>query len=136
MTEGLGHPGYNLFIFVICLIINIAIILSLTQSYGNIGIALGRFAGFGTMFLSVYYVEKWMFGRVQTSFWGKLVGILGVSSVCAVAAENFIIGNLDISWFTFVWAVFAGGIIYCLIVWLLGFISDEEKLLVRNIINR
>lgn len=136
MTEGLGHPGYNLLIFVVCLIINVAIILSLTQSHGNIGIAFGRFAGFGTMFLSVYYVEKWMFGGVQTSFWLKLVGILGVSSVSAVAAEKIIIGYFNASWFTFGSAVLTGGIIYCLIVWLLGFISDEEKLLVRSIIKR
>lgn len=136
MTEGLGYPGYNLLIFVMCLTINIAMILTLTQNYGNIGIAFGRLSGFGMMFLSVYYVEKWMFGGVQTAFWLKLVGILGFAAGCAAAAEKLISGYFSGSWFTFGSAVMIGGIIYCLTVWLLGFITNEEKLLIRNLVNR
>jgi len=136
MTEGLGYPGYNLIIFVICLIINVLLVVGLTPGYGNIGVAFGRLAGFGTMFFSIYYVEKWFFQRVQTIFWLKLIGALAVSAVFSAIVEKFIISYFQISWLTFVSATICGGIIYCLILWVLGFITDEEKLLVRRILNR
>ncbi|MGI8639520.1 MAG: oligosaccharide flippase family protein [Pyrinomonadaceae bacterium] len=136
MTEGLGYPGYNLIIFVICLIINVLLVVGLTPGYGNIGVAFGRLAGFGTMFFSIYYVEKWFFQRVQTIFWLKLIGALAVSAVFSAIVEKSIISYFQISWLTFVSATICGGIIYCLILWVLGFITDEEKLLVRRILNR
>jgi O-antigen/teichoic acid export membrane protein len=136
MTEGLGYPGYNLKIFVICLIINVLVVVGLTPDYGNIGVAFGRLAGFGTMFFSIYYVEKWFFQRVQTKFWLKLISALAVSSVFSAIVEKFIIIYFEISWLTFVSATFCGGVIYCLMLWILGFITDEEKLLVRGILTR
>ncbi len=136
MTEGLGYPGYNLLIFVVCLLINVAIIVGLIHSYGNIGVAFGRLAGFGTMFFSVYYVEKWFFNSVQTGFWLKLVSVLGIAALCSAFIERTILGHYQISWLTFVSAAFGGGIVYCFVLWVLGFITDEEKLLVRNVFNR
>ena len=136
MTEGLGYPGYNLLIFVVCLIINIAVIVGFTDSYGNIGIAFGRLAGFGTMFFSICYVEKWFFRRIQISFWSKIIGILGISAVCSAFVIKFINEHFEKNWLAFIAATFAGGVTYCLVLWILGFVTDEEKDLVKNIINR
>ncbi len=136
LTEGLGHPGYNLKIFVICLIINVFVILSLTQNYGNTGVAFGRFAGFGTMFLSVFYVEKWFFQRVQTMFWAKIIGILGVSALISAIVQKIINFYFPISWLTFVSAVVLGGVVYCSSLLILGFVTAEEKLLIKNILGR
>ncbi len=99
MTEGLGHPGHNLKIFVICLILNVSVVLSLTQSFGNTGVAFGRFVGYGTMFLSVFYVEKWFFGRVQTGFWFKIIGILGISAVVSAIIQKIVIPTVKLPMF-------------------------------------
>ena len=71
MTEGLGYPSYNTFIFVLCLIINVGVIVAVTENYGNTGIAFGRLIASGLTFFSVFYVERWFFKAVQFRFWRR-----------------------------------------------------------------
>lgn len=132
MTEGLGHTGYNFRIFAVCLIINVSVIFWLTDSLGLVGIALGRLAGFGTIFLSIFYVEKWIFKQIQVKFWLKLSGILAISAAISAAVIKVIIGNLPVAWTSLITATACGGIFYLLSVWLLGFVTEDEKNLARN----
>ena len=136
MTEGLGYTGYNLGIFLVCLTINISLILSLTENYGNVGLAFGRLGGFGTMFFSIFFVEKWVFGHVQLKFWFRTVSMLGVAVLLGVCVEKLIVSNFNLSWLTFISATFVGGVIYCLTIWMLGLITKEEKLMVRSLLRK
>ena len=136
LVEGLGYPSYNLFIFVICLIINVLLIFLLTSDYGNVGVAIGRLGGFGVTFFSVFYVEKWIFGKLQFKFWLRIVGILSVSAIFGALAEKFIISRFNISWITLISASLIGGIVYCLFIWMLGLISEDEKILFKNLFRR
>lgn len=136
MTDGLGYPTYNALVFSICLVISLTLMILLTQNYGNFGIALGRFIGYGTIFFSVFYVERWFFGKIQIGFWTKLLGTLIVPTVLAGLVEKLIITNFPVSWGTFILSVFLGGICYCAALFLLGFISSEEKLFLKNIIKK
>ena len=136
MTEGLGHPNYNCFIFVINLVISLLLMIGLTESYGNTGVAIGRWAGFAMMFFSIFYVEKWFFGRIQSEFWLKLFSRLTVAAGFSILVEKLFIGNFALNWITFVIANLSGAIIYCLTLWLLGFVNEDEKLLLRRILSR
>jgi O-antigen/teichoic acid export membrane protein len=136
MVDGLGYPNYNFKLFMICFIINVCLIFWLTPAMGNVGIALGRLAGFGAIFFSVFYIEKWFFDKIQVRFWLQAVGVLTVSSVLAGLAERFIIQTFSLDWWTFIGATACGGIIYCLTVWSLGFISEDEKLLLKRVLVR
>ncbi len=136
MTEGLGYPIYNLAIFVVCLIINVTLVIILTGDYGNTGVAIGRLGGFGTMFFSIFIVEKWIFGQLQLKFWLKIVSILGVAVIFGGFVEKLIISNFNLSWITFISATIAGGMVYCLIIWILGLITKEEKLMVKNLLQK
>ncbi len=136
MTEGLGFPNYNFKIFSICLILAISGFLILINDYGSSGVAIARMIGFSTIFFSIFYVEKWFFEKIQVLFWLKIIGILSISALLAAVVEKLIITYLAISWLTFFLSTFCGGIVYCLFVWIMGFITDDEKLLVRNILRR
>jgi len=136
MTEGLGYPFYNTIIFMICLIINVFFIIWLTESYGNVGIAVGRLAGFGTMFFSIFYVEKWFFNRIQIRFWLKLISFLTAAALISAFVQKIIIVNFSINWASLILATVAGGICYCLTLLVLGFVSAEDKLLLKNLLNR
>lgn len=133
MTEGLGYPNYNFYIFALCLIVNITVIFLLTDNYGNFGIALARLCGFGTIFLSVFYVEKWFFGNVQVKLWSRLSTILLISAGLSGLIIKEIIETFSLSWITFFAATFCGSVIYLLIVWLLGFLTQDEKDLARRL---
>jgi O-antigen/teichoic acid export membrane protein len=136
MVDGLGYPNYNFKLFMICFIINICLIFWLTNSLGNLGIALGRLAGFGAIFFSIFYIENWFFDKIQVGFWLKAAGVLTAASILAALAERFIIQTFPLDWLTFIAATACGGIVYCLTVWLSGFISEDEKLLLKRVLVR
>jgi len=136
MTEGLGFPNYNFAVFAICLVVSVVLMLILTQSFGNVGIAAARLAGFATIFFSIFYVEKWFFGKVQVGFWLRLTGILAVGAVFTALVEWLIINYLPVNWLTFVLSAVCGGLIYCAALWLLDFIDADEKILIRGILKR
>jgi O-antigen/teichoic acid export membrane protein len=135
-TEGLGFPNYNSYFFMICFIISICGMIWLVDDFGNFGVALARTAGFGALFLSVFYVEKRFFGKFQIHFWLRLTGILAVSTLSAVFIESFLTAKLGINWASMIFSGFAGGLVYCLTAWLLGFVSEDEIALVKRIFKR
>ena len=132
MAEGLGHPGFNFLMMAIGAAVGMPLMIVLSKSFGLYGAALGRAAAFTTIFLSTFYLEKWIFGRVQAKFWLRTGGMLAVAAALAAAAEKLLVLNLPRNWFSFVAAVAAGGIVYCGTLWALGFVTAEEKSLVRK----
>ncbi len=136
MTEGLGYPSYNTFIFVICLIINVGIIVTVTENYGNTGIAFGRLIAFGLTFFSVFYVEKWFFKAVQFRFWLNVGGRLAAAAAISAIVQTIIIKQFAAGWLVFLAAAIVGGSVYCLVLWLFGFISADERTLIKNLLNR
>ncbi len=136
MTEGLGYPNYNFLLFLVCLVISVSLMVGLTPSLGSLGMAIGRMAGYATIFLSIFYVEKWFFNKIQIKFWIKIFGILIVSSVLAALTEKFIIESFSLHWFVFIGATASGAVVYFFIVWVLGFVSEDDKLLFKRILSR
>lgn len=136
MTEGLGFPQFNTLIYSICLIINVVLMVFLTQSFGNAGIAFSRTIGFSIMFLSLFYVEKWFFYQIQFKFWTKLIATLGAAIAASIIVQEIITRNFPVRWIWLIASVFGGGIVYCLTLFLLGFITAEEKLLIRSLLKR
>ncbi len=133
LTEGLGYPNYNCYVFVICFIISVFLMIYLPPVYNLSGFALGRMFGYLTIFLSVFYVEKWIFGAVQYRLWLKIFGILTAASVAAAITEGAAIGYSKTGWIGFLTAGIAGALAYGLIVWILGFVSEDEKILFRRV---
>jgi O-antigen/teichoic acid export membrane protein len=134
MTEGLGYPNYNSLIFAICLVINLSLMVYLTEDFGNTGIALARLAGFGTMCLSIFYVEKWFFKEVQIKFWIRILSRIGLAAVLSGVVEYLLIQRLTESWASLLVVTLSGGVIYCMVLWVCGFIAEDEKELVRSLI--
>ena len=136
MTEGLGYPNYNFIIFLLCLIISVSLMIGLAPDMGNLGIAIGRMTGCAVIFFSIFWVEKWFFKKIQIKFWLNIIGILIVSSAGMILTEKFIIQTFAQNWFGLAGATLGGGIVYFLIVWILGFVSKDEKLLLKRLLSR
>lgn len=136
MIDGLGYTNYNFGLFSICLFLTVTLIVGLTPGYGNYGIAVARLVGFGTIFFSIFYVEHWIFGKIQIKFWLELIGKLTVAAIICGIVEKLLILNLPRNWWSMFLAVSSGGMIYCLLLWLLKYISFEEKLLLKRIISK
>jgi O-antigen/teichoic acid export membrane protein len=136
MTEGLGFPNFNFAVFAVCLVTSVILMIALTENFGSIGVAIARLAGFATIFFSIFYVEKWFFGKVQTAFWLRMTGVLAAAAIFAAIIETLVIKNLPVNWVTFVLSVFGGGAAYCVTLWLLKFVTSDEKILIRGMFSR
>lgn len=136
MTEGLGYPNYNFIIFLLCLIISVSLMIGLAPGTGNLGIAIGRMAGCAVIFFSIFWVEKWFFKKIQIKFWLNIIGVLIVASAGMILTEQFIIQTFAQNWFGLAGATLGGGIVYFLIVFVLGFFSLDEKLLIKRLLSR
>ena len=136
ITEGLGYPSYNFYIFIFCLAISIPLMIVLVDDYGSFGVAIARLSGFTIIFLSIFHVEKMFFGAIQLKFWLKLFLIFGTAGILASIVENLVLTNLSLSWIGLILTTLSGGIVYCIVLWLLGFVTEDEKLLFRQVLKR
>jgi O-antigen/teichoic acid export membrane protein len=136
MTEGLGYPQFNAAITGISTFVGIILMIVLTADLGNVGVALARLAGFAVVFLSIFVVERWFFKRVQTRFWAGLVGSLALAAGAAVLIEYGIAKYTAVTWPALLLSVFCGGIAYLSVLWLLDFVTADEKLLIRTALGR
>ncbi len=136
MTEGLGYPNYNCYLFMVCFVVSIFGMVLLTPDFGGYGVAVARTIGFGTIFVSIFYLEKRFFAGVQVKFWLKLAPVLTVSIISAVFAERFVISNLSQKWLSLIFAVGIGGTVYCFVAWLLGFVTADEIALLKRVSKR
>lgn len=136
MSEGLGFPHYNFGLISICLVISVSLMIALTGTYGNFGVAVARLAGFGTIFFSIFMVERLFFKKVQAPFWLRNLVCLGLASLVAAAGEYLITTNLPQTWPTLFLSAGIGGTAYLLVLWLLKFVTEDEKLLIRSILKR
>jgi H+/Cl- antiporter ClcA len=110
--------------------------VELTPNLGNLGVAIGLMSGYAAIFLSVFYVERWFFKKVQVKFWLKAIAILAVSSAASALTERYIIQSYSQSWLVLMTASIGGAFVYFSIVWITGFVSRDEKLLLKRLLSR
>jgi O-antigen/teichoic acid export membrane protein len=133
MTEGLGYPNFYCYLYVLCLLISIPSMIFLSDVYGNEGVAIGRLIGYFISFLSIVYVEKRFFKRLLAGFWLRLSGQLLLAAGLTVLVEMSSVNYLPHGWLSLILSSLLGGIVYLLVLWLLGFVTEDEKILVRNV---
>jgi O-antigen/teichoic acid export membrane protein len=136
MKEGLGVPKYNLVVSTVGLLVAAPLMVYLIDDLGGYGVALGRLAGFAVMFLSILHFERWLFGHVQTAFWLTLAGQLAVAGAVAGLCQWLLLGFFAASWHSFLLSAVVGGVTYCITIWLLGFITEDEIQLLKQIRGR
>lgn len=136
MTEGLGYPQFNTFLYAICLFVNVVLLLAVTDAYGIVGISLARMTAFIVLFLTLFYVEKWFFGKMQIKFWLRTSAFLIGAMIFSTLLQKFITNSFALGWFWLAASVFGGGIFYCSIIFFSGYATADEKLLLKNILKR
>lgn len=136
MTEGLGYPQFNAATTGVATVVGVTLMIILTAGMGSTGVALARLAAFGIVFFSIFVVEKWFFKKVQARFWAGLLVSLAAAAAGAVLAEYGIIKLVAGSWLSLFTSVACGGLAYAFVLWLLDFVTADEKLLIRAALGR
>ena len=136
MTEGLGFPQFNAAVTGVCTVIGILLMIILSANFGNYGVAVARLAGFTAIFFSIFIAEKIFFKAVQLRLWARLTVSLGCAAIAAAVIEHVAASLMPINWLTFIVSIAVGGLTYCLILWFVGFLTADEKLLMKQIVGR
>ncbi len=136
MTEGLGRPHFNAILTGIASVICILLMVVLIGPYGNLGVAIARLTGFTTIFFSIFLAEKWFFGAVQTAFWFDHLKRVIPAAAAAFLVEYGISRAIPTNWPAMVAAAAAGAAVYAAVLWMLDFVTADEKLLLRTIARR
>lgn len=136
LVEGYGKTKINAVISFIWMSVSLPLMIYLSDDWGENGIAFARFFAIFLTFPAVFYVEKRFLGKVQFSFWLKIILILGAAILLSSLVETWIFGILAVKWFTLILGGFAGIIVFFLSLLVLGFITEDEKILVRQLFKR
>lgn len=136
MREGLGVPKHNVYIFAVCFLVSISLMITMVGSYGLVGVAIARFIGFTIIFVSVFQFERWLFGRVQVWTWLRNGSIFAAAIAAAGAVVMGFLRYLPMTWFAFAAAALTAGFVYALVLWALRVATHEEKMMIRKIVGR
>ncbi len=136
LAEGYGKPKINAVISFFWLLITIPAMIFLSKNWGENGIAFARFFAILLTFPAVFYTEKRFLGEVQSSFWVRIFLTLGTAILLSSLVETWIFGMLPVKWFTLLLGGFTGLTIFSICLIVLGFISEDEKLLIKQFIKR
>ncbi len=116
--------------------LTIPLMIYLSYDWGENGIAFARFLVLFLTFPAVFYTEKKFLGKVQTFFWLKIILTLGAAIIFSSVVETWIFGMLAVKWFTLILGGFAGLSVFLFSLVFLGFVTEDEKILVKDLIGR
>lgn len=132
LSEGLGFPKYNAIQSFIWLIVSAILMINLTKNYEILGAAISRLIGISIILFSILFVEKKFFGKALLGFWAKLVGLLTIICLICGGIEYLIFANFQTTWFSFIFSCAIGFVVYFILLFLFGIISENEKQIFRR----
>jgi len=79
-------------------------------------------------------LERSIFGSLQLRFWLKTLGILAVAGLICGFAMMQIGRSLALTWPSFAVTTIFGAAIFALVLLVLGFVTDDEKLMLKRVL--
>jgi O-antigen/teichoic acid export membrane protein len=132
LSEGLGFPKYNAIQSFIWLIVSGILMIILTKNYDILGVAISRLVGISIILFSILFVEKKFFGKSMFGFWIKLASSLLL--ICGITGlvEYTVFANFPTNWLTFIFGCSIGFVVYFILLFIFGIISENEKQLFKR----
>jgi len=101
--------------------------------YGNLGIAVARLTAFSVMIPGVAILERRVFGQIQTRFWLESGARLLLAGTAAGLTQMLLRSIVPDSWWGLGLEFMTGGAVYCLVLFAVGFVADEERELINSV---
>lgn len=136
MMEGLGRTGYNFVIFVLTFVVAMSLFFFLTPLYGLVGVAAARMIAFTIILLSIWNVERIVFGKILWRFWANNITKLAAATVIAVFVQWLIARTLPLNWISFLAAVGLSAVSYFAILFLLRFADADDRQMLKRMLGK
>lgn len=134
VAEGFGKPKFNALISFIWFAVAIPLMIFSVNDWGNLGIAISRLSGILLTIPFIFIGEKIFLGKIFWNFWGRISLILLIALIPVFLIEQYLFNQLKIGWITLILGSLSGGIVYLIALWLLNFVTTEEKTIFREMI--
>ncbi|MCU0349979.1 MAG: hypothetical protein MUF43_04015 [Flavobacterium sp.] len=104
----------------------------LTKNYDILGVAISRLVGISIILFSILFVEMKFFGKSMFGFWVKLASSLLL--ICGITGlvEYAVFANFPTNWLTFIFGCSIGFVVYFILLFIFGIISENEKQLFKR----
>ncbi len=136
MMEGLGRTGYNFFLFAVTFLVTISLFFFLTPRYGLAGVAAARLIGFSLVLISIWNVERIVFGKILWKFWINIGAKLSAAAVIAGLVQIFILRVLALNWISLLLAIGVSVLAYSAMLLLLRFADADDRVLIKGLLSK
>jgi O-antigen/teichoic acid export membrane protein len=134
LAEALGHPRYNTWLVLSWLLTGGALMYFLINDWGGAGVAAGRMIAMLNIPIAIMYGEHWFLGAIQWKFWARLLPVLAVGGSLTWLANYLILGSTGGSWLILFVAGGAGTLVFALVLFLFGWFTQDERLLISRLL--
>lgn len=134
LAEGFGRASLNAISSLLWVIISLPLMIFAANYWHNEGIALSRLIGLLATVPLVFYIEQRFLGQIAWKFWLKMLGSIAVALVAVSMIEVQIFSRFEQTWLVLVFGTIAGAIGYALVLLLLGYLTREEREMLRDML--
>lgn len=134
LAEGFGHAVLNALSTGTWVLISIPLMIFSADNWHNEGIAVSRLIGVLATLPLILYIERRFLQRIAWGFWARTLASIVAATIAAVLVEKFIFSVAPATWLMLIAAVAAGGAVYAIVLVLTGFLSKEERGMLRDVL--
>jgi O-antigen/teichoic acid export membrane protein len=134
LAEGFGRASLNALCTLAWVIISIPLMILSANYWHNEGIAISRLIGVLATLPLVFYIEKRFLGHIAWKFWLRMLASIAAAVVLTSFIEFEIFSRFAQTWVILTLGAIAGGLGYGLILLALGYLTREERAMLRDML--
>lgn len=134
LAEGFGRASLNALCTLAWVIISVPLMILSADYWHNQGIAASRLIGVVATLPLVFYIEKRFLGHIAWKFWLRVLMSIAAAVVIVSLIEVQIFSRFDQSWMVLILGAIAGGLVYCFILLASGYLTREERTMLRDML--
>lgn len=132
-NEGVGKPARNAILSFLWLLIAAPLMIVWAEPFGLAGSAAARAAAVWlTVPIFILIIERTVFGEVLWTFWRQILLPLGLAGCTSGFVLYLGLHYAPVNWLNYLAANIVSGLIFLLVLFLIGFFSAEEQRWLRG----
>ncbi len=136
LAEAFKYPSLNALSTAMWIIVSIPLMFAAADTWQSEGIAFSRLLGVLFTIPMIFYIEKRFLGQIFWGFWLGIISRIAIAAGALMTVESYILSRLETGWLSLAFGLAAGAVTYCLVLLLIGFITREERTMIREMLFR
>ncbi|MGI8408519.1 MAG: oligosaccharide flippase family protein [Pyrinomonadaceae bacterium] len=136
LAEAFKYPGLNAFSAAIWMIVSIPLMAAAADGWQMEGIAFARLLGVLPTIPMIFYIEKRFLGHIFLGFWLGMIFRAAIAACAMIIVESQLLSRFGTGWLSLASGFASGTIVFCSVLVLLGFITRDERIIIREMLFR